>query len=286
MIELLFYVMELYRFIIVWLERLFIFVVGFFVLWGIFFAFTQFDQRLPLFFALLFTYIVSAYFLLPRTFFLTLALLRKGRIPCFTRSADGFPADPVNIVLIGSKEDLERAFETIGWHKADKLTPKSAWKMARAFLLKKSYPQAPFSSLYLFGRRQDIGFEECLDGNPRKRNHIRFWLADVDPLKKLADVSYWLARNEALPSLSSSIWIGSGVKDVGFGFTQFTYQVSHRASKNIDKQRKYIINALRRHKCVQREKFIEANTVVGRKYSTDGRIFYAHIIPSQNEKSV
>jgi hypothetical protein len=261
----------------VWLERVFVFVVGFCILWTILFVFTQFEQRLPLFIALFLTYVVSAYLLLPRIFFLTSALLRRGRIPCFTRSADGFPADPVNIILVGSKKDLEQIFETIGWKKADRLTLKSAWKMAFAFVLKKPYPRAPFSPLYLFGRRQDIGFQECLGGSPRKRNHIRFWLADVDPLEKLSDIGYWLNKNTLMHSSSKSVWVGAGVKDIGFGFTQFTYQMSHRIDKNIDKQRKYIVNALRRNKCIKKERFIEANTLIGKKYNTDGRIFYAHI---------
>ena len=47
--------------------------------------------------------------------------------------------------------------------------------MTQAFVLNAPYPTAPFSTLYLFGRPQDVGFQEPIDDSPRKRHHIRFW---------------------------------------------------------------------------------------------------------------
>jgi hypothetical protein len=35
--------------------------------------------------------------------------------------------------------------------------------MVRAFVLNQPYPTAPFSTLYLFGRGQDIGFQKAID---------------------------------------------------------------------------------------------------------------------------
>ena len=37
------------------------------------------------------------------------------------------------------------------------------------------YPTAPFSTLYLFARGQDVGFQKAIDSSPRKRHHVRFW---------------------------------------------------------------------------------------------------------------
>jgi len=41
---------------------------------------------------------------------------------------------------------------------ADRLGLASSWGMIRAFVFNSPYPTAPFSTLYLFGRGQDIGF--------------------------------------------------------------------------------------------------------------------------------
>ena len=58
---------------------------------------------------------------------------------------------------------------------ADRLGLASSWRMVRAFVFNSPYPTAPFSTLYLFGRGQDIGFQKAIDNSPRKRHHIRFW---------------------------------------------------------------------------------------------------------------
>jgi hypothetical protein len=47
--------------------------------------------------------------------------------------------------------------------------------MAIAFVLNRANPAAPFSTLYLFGRAQDVGVQKPIGGSPRKRHHARFW---------------------------------------------------------------------------------------------------------------
>jgi hypothetical protein len=92
-------------------QRLFIFLVAIIALWLIVTQiFNRLDQQLPLFVALLLTYVFSAYLVLPQIIHFSLMVLRRGRIPRVTHAADGLLADPVNIVLMGSFEDLAAAF--------------------------------------------------------------------------------------------------------------------------------------------------------------------------------
>jgi hypothetical protein len=81
----------------------------------------------------------------------------------------------VNVALIGTLQQLRSAFASLGWSEADQLGLASSWGMIRAFVFNSPYPTAPFSSLYLFGRGQDIGFQKAIDNSPRKRHHVRFW---------------------------------------------------------------------------------------------------------------
>src|SRR5262249_58851395 len=104
-----------------------------------------------------------------------LKILQHKRVLSFTTTGDGLPGDPVNLALIGTLEKLRAAFATVGWSEADRLGLASSWRMVRAFVLKSPYPTAPFSTLYLFGRGQDIGFQKAIDNSPRKRHHVRFW---------------------------------------------------------------------------------------------------------------
>jgi hypothetical protein len=91
-----------------------------------------------------------------------------------TREFEGFYADSVNIVLKETITDLEQAFLAIGWDKADSLSCKSAYGMIKNFILNRPYEKAPFSGLYLFGRRQDVGFQEAIGTRPLIPMNLQF----------------------------------------------------------------------------------------------------------------
>ena len=203
-------------------QRLVIFGLGIFSAWFIAFVVFEFaDRRLNWFLALAITYGVAAYIFLPRVVRMGLKVLQRKRVPRYTITGDGLPGDPVNLVLLGTLSQLQAAFATAGWSGADRLGLRSSWRMVRAFVFNSSYPTAPFSTLYLFGRGQDVGFQKAIDGSPRKRHHIRFWA--LDPV--LAETTwgtpkFWL--NTDRPSHDASVyWIGAGTKDTGFSLSSF-----------------------------------------------------------------
>src|SRR5215475_8990741 len=153
-------------------QRLLIFGLGIFCVWLIVFVvFETADRRLPWILAVGVTYGIAAYIILPRAIRVGLKILKRKRVPSYTITGDGLPGDPVNIVLVGTLQQLRSAFRTLGWSEADQLSLGSSWGMVHAFVLKTPYPSAPFSTLYLFGRRQDIGFQREIDNSPRKRHH-------------------------------------------------------------------------------------------------------------------
>ena len=158
------------------LQRLVIFGLGVFSVWLIVFVvFDTADRRLPWILAVGLTYAIAAYVILPRIIRMGLKLLHRKRVPSFTTTGDGLPGDPVNVALVGTLAQLRAAFAALGWSEADRLGLASSWGMIRAFVFNSPYPTAPFSTLYLFGRGQDIGFQKAIDNSPRKRHHIRFW---------------------------------------------------------------------------------------------------------------
>jgi hypothetical protein len=114
------------------------------------------------------TYGVAAYVIFPRAIRIGLRILQRGHVPSYTITSDGLPGDPVNLALIGTVKELEGAFAAAGWAGADPLSAASSWRMARSFVLNRPYPTAPFSTLYLFGRGQDFGFQRAIDNSPRK----------------------------------------------------------------------------------------------------------------------
>ena len=184
---------------------------------------------------------------------------------------DGIEVDPVNIILLGSMASLIKAFEKIGWQKADKLTIKSSIKMINKFLVNKPYLKAPFSSLYLFGRKQDVGFQEPIGKSPRKRHHIRFWATNTQNIDNPLDIKYW-TKKQRIDHSKAYTWIGSGSEDIGFGFTKLTYQVSHKVNPNVDLERKYILKKLKEYGCIGKIDYYKSGMFKTGKYVSDGRI--------------
>ena len=243
------------------------------IVWPIF---KRLDQVLPMVIALLLTYYLSAYIMLPRIIRIILLITRKGRIPRFTTAGDGFYVDPVNIILVGTKEDLIKAFEKIGWVKADKLNLKNSEKMIRTFLINKPYPTAPFSFLYLFGRKQDIGFQQSVGNSPRKRHHIRFWAINTDKIIDPLDKKFWNKKQKIKPDKVFT-WVGAASEDIGFAFARFTYQLSHKINPNVDMERKYILDLLKQSKLVGKITYYKPGKLKVGKYTSDGRIAVAKI---------
>ncbi len=148
-------------------------------------------------------------------------------IPGITHTADGAPGDPLNVALVGTKEEVIRLMVAAKWYPADSLTFASSLKIVEASVLKRPDDQAPVSSLYLFGRKEDLAFEQPVGNDPRQRHHVRFWLSDkVD----------WDGR---------PVWVGSAMYDKRVGLSRDTGQVTHVTAADIDTERDKLFDDLK-----------------------------------------
>jgi len=229
------------------LQRLAIFGLGALAVWLIVYVFDWADSDLPTIVALALTYGIGAYLILPYAVRMGLKILLRKHVPRYTVTGDGLPGDPVNLALTGTQEELRAAFAAAGWHEADKLGITSSLRMAQAFVLGRPYPTAPFSTLYLFGRGQDLGFQKPIGDSPRKRHHVRFWaksLAEVmEAEAELATPEFWLNRDRPKPG-ADLLWIGAGTKDTGFSLTKLTFQMTHATDSDTNAERDFIMSEL------------------------------------------
>jgi LssY C-terminus len=233
------------------LQRLLIIGLGVITVWLIVFVIFRFaDHRLPWVLALGVTYGLAAYVILPRAVHMGLKILQRRHVPRFTITSDGLPGDPVNLVLTGTLQQLRSAFATAGWSEADRLGLSSSWRMIGAFVLNRPYPTAPFSTLYLFGRGQDIGFQKAIDDSPRKRHHIRFWaLALTYAEQTVGTAAFWL-NTDRPPEGARVLWVGAGTRDTGFSLTRLTFQVTHATDADTNAERDYIVTELSRSRVI------------------------------------
>ncbi len=205
------------------------------------------DRRLPLVLALAATYAAAAYLILPRAIRLGARILDRRRVPSYTLTSDGLPGDPVNLALIGSLDELRHAFVRAGWTQAEPLTLGSSWRMVCAFVLNRPYPNAPFSTLYLFDRGQDVGFQRSIDDSPRKRHHVRFWGISIERAEAALDtVAFWLASRRPADA-ERAVWIGAATKDVGLSLTRLSFQITHATDADTNMERDFLVRELKEH---------------------------------------
>ena len=177
-----------------------------------------------------------------------------------TRTSDGHPGDPVNIALEGSEADVVRAMIAAGWHPADAVTLKSSIRIAVDSVLRRPDDDAPVSPLFLFGRKEDLAFEQPVPGGPRHRHHVRFWR--------------WNRERDGTP-----VWFGAATYDERAGLSYTTGQVTHHIAPDVDAERGRIIADLQAARWTAAVEWIddfhvqrEGRNGGGDPWRTDGRL--------------
>jgi hypothetical protein len=274
------------RFLARLLLRLLVLVLGVLSVWLIVSVFRIADNRLSWILALSVTYGIAAYIILPRAVRMGLKVLQRKHVPRYTITGDGLPGDPVNLVLTGTLQQLRAAFATAGWSEADQLGLVSTWRMVRAFLLNSPYPTAPFSTLYLFGRGQDIGFQKAIDDSPRKRHHIRFWALSIARADEtLGTTGFWL-NTDRPPENAPVYWVGAGTKDTGFSLTRLTFQVTHATDSDTNVERDYIVAELTKSRVIGDVTSYRSGQHLSTErvnhYITDGEVTSARLVENQH----
>jgi hypothetical protein len=193
------------------------------------------------------TYAIAAYVILPRAVRMGLKVLQHKHVARYTVTGDGLPGDPVNLALIGTFQQLRSAFAAAGWTEADPLGLASSWRMVRAFVFNAPYPTAPFSTLYLFGRGQDIGFQKAIDNSPRKRHHVRFWALGLTHAEATVGTADFWRNADRPPDTARVLWVGAGTRDTGFSLTRLTFQITHATDSDTNLERDYIMAELTKH---------------------------------------
>jgi hypothetical protein len=270
------------RLLIRFLRRLLIFALGVFSIWLIVFVFRFVDARASWILALAATYAMAAYVILPRAVRMGLKILQRKHVPSYTITGDGLPGDPVNLMLTGTLPQLRSAFATAGWTEADPLGLRSSWGMVRAFVFNSPYPAAPFSTLYLFGRSQDIGFQKAIDDSPRKRHHIRFWALSMTRAQEtLGTAGFWL-NTDRPPETARVYWVGAGTRDTGFSLTRLTFQITHATDSDTNVERDFIVAELNKsHVIADATSYMAGQPLSTERvnhYVTDGEVTMATLI--------
>lgn len=263
-------------------KRLLVLVIGAFIVYlAVWRVFPFFDNRVPAAIALFATYVLMAYLVIPALFRVFRFFYNPVHLPLYCTTPDGFASDPINIALVGSRHEVVLAMETAGWYLADKKTPLNVLHQITSAMLQQPYARAPVSTLYLFGRKQDLAFEKEIKGGRGYRHHVRFWAADLDLAEEFeSHVRFWHRFHR--PSLKrphAQLWVGAASKDIGFAPIRHNAQVTHMIDPDTNSERQLIqrdlkkAHKLRSHRMVSVNKPFSLKNRAWRGYlQSDGQI--------------
>lgn len=207
-------------------------------------------SRLSAFIALLITYCLMAYLVIPNLMRLFHVFSRPNHIPLYVTTGDGWPSDPVNLALVvKDRKHLEMAMVQAGWYIADPLTFRNGLREVISILFNTRYPDSPLSNLYLFDRPHDIGFEIPTNstGSARTRHHVRFWRLEepVPGNRNEHHYHFWQEKLKHIFSHKREIWIGAATEETHAIDVQWrTGRLTHGGSHEADKERDFIIQTL------------------------------------------
>jgi hypothetical protein len=181
-------------------------------------------------------------------------------LPCCTVDAkDTSQGDPLNLVIIGDPIEIFYAVIRAGWDETEATSAASGYKTAVSFISGSKYRYSPVSSLYLFGRGQDIALQR-IRSNINERNHFRLWRAPM--------------RFKGEP-----VWIGQISRDIGVRFAKKTI-TTHKIDANVDETREFLLENLAYSQVLQKFAYVRGvgaasidsprQNLTGDPYFTDG----------------
>lgn len=204
------------------------------------------DAKLPFLIAILITYAFLAYFAIPALLRIRHIIQPPTHVPTRTIAADGWAVDTINIVVLArSEKEFIWAMQKAGWLTADPLTLKTRFRMVWAVLFNKPYPNAPFGSYYVFGRKQDLGFQVPVGISPRHRHHVRFWRLGTTLLEDEHEHhGFWRKLLRRFLHKKKEIWVGAAILDQGLSVRWRNLQLDHGIHEDTTKERDFITQSL------------------------------------------
>ncbi|MBI4281314.1 LssY C-terminal domain-containing protein [Candidatus Uhrbacteria bacterium] len=182
-------------------------------------------------------------------------------IPNISEGLTGRSLEPVNLIFIGNADDVASAMKRAGWFLAEQVTLQSSWDIFLRVLKNQSYPTAPVSPAFLYGRPQDSAWQKPTEKNsPRERHHIRLW----------RDRRYMIGGR--------ALWVGTASFDAGIRLTTTIRIPTHRIAPAIDVERDLVVSDLRRIGALQKEEFVQrydpflGTNAIGDPFFTDGKV--------------
>jgi LssY C-terminus len=152
-------------------------------------------------------------------------------LPLRSATSEGRFSDVVNVVFLGSREQVSSAFKAAGWTGSDTVTTGSAFRLVAALAALKNDIHLPISRQTLVGKAPDSMWQKSFD-SVQKRDHTRVWSQAAD----------WHGQE---------VWPGATIRETGAVFSIRNFKLIHHVDVDLDAEREKVVRDLTLAGCVE-----------------------------------
>jgi hypothetical protein len=191
-------------------------------------------------------------------------------LPHHTKGLFGRAQEPVSLIFIGSRADLEAAFRAGGWTEAEPFGFGSVVRGFTAALSGKGYPAGPVTPSFLGDQPNALAFNLPVGSTFAKRHHIRLW------------------RTNVVTSDGRPIWEATASFDEGFELAPSSGFPTHHIDPNIDMERDFVAKTLNDVYAVREERSLQlvppetGHNFAGDPFHTTGIAIILDLVPAQS----
>jgi len=164
------------------------------------------------------------------------------------------PMDLVNLVYIGSEQEIDRAFAAAGWTGAQPNSAHATVKVMRAIAENRGLAEAPMRMLLLDGAQPSMQLQQSLD-TLAKRDHLRIW-----------------PRSEQIDG--RQVWASSATRDLAAVFGMHPFGFTHQIQDDVDLERDQVVGDLAFTGCVDSVAYVARPETV----RTSGQVYRKGVI--------
>jgi len=169
------------------------------------------------------------------------------------------PSDVINVLFIGSRQQISNAFVAAGWAQANAPSLRSGITNIRAVAEERGDLSAPMSSMQVNNAEPDMSWEKGFN-DASKRDHIRMW----------RQPGTWDGRD---------LWVAAATRDIDFAYFRHGQRMTHRIERDVDQERDKVTGDLTFTACVDAVDSLDRSSVpraarnaTGDFMTTDGRL--------------
>jgi membrane-associated phospholipid phosphatase len=150
----------------------------------------------------------------------------ETRLPHYTEGLTGRLQEPVSLVFVGTRAQLEQSFHAAGWTEAQPFGFNAVLGGISAALGQRGDPAGPVTPSFLADEPNALAFNLPVGDTFAQRHHVRIWSTSVQT------------------SDGQPIWLATASFDQGFELAHNTWLPTHQIAPNVDTERAFVVSSL------------------------------------------